>query len=67
MFKGRFVSEKTELKQIVGVHYLDGKLLLVFDKCKMFYLALPRAFLDKKPEESQEGKFLMNKEFIPYG
>jgi hypothetical protein len=59
MYKGRFVSEKSELKRLVGAYVVDGRLIVIFDGFSVFYLNFPK--------ELEPGKFLMNREFIPYG
>ena len=42
------MSEKVELKNIVGVHYVQGKLLIIFDKFNVFYLNLPQELTNNK-------------------
>ena len=42
MYKGRFVSEREEIKKVVGVYCIEEKLIVVFDKFQPFYLQLPK-------------------------
>ncbi len=41
------------------MHEVDGRLLVIFDSLDIFYILLPKGV--------EEDRFLMNKEFVPYG
>jgi hypothetical protein len=43
----------------VGVHEVDGKIIVIFDKMNFYYLTLLK--------EVKEGSYLINKEFVPFG
>lgn len=59
VFFGKLMSEKQEFKRLVNVHEINGKIVFLFEQLQLLYVDLQT--------NNQQNKYLLCREFVPYG